>query len=270
MAQILFPIGRLVGGSVSKLRQRTEQDNKTLKFNKDGTPSMQLSFGVAIPKTQATWQNEPWGQVVHGIAKAAFPTLHMTPSFAYKITDGDSIIPNKNGKVPSSLAGHKGNWVIWFSQGWVPKLVTADGATELPAERFIAGFYVQVFADVASNGATPPNTPGVYMNPVAVALSGEGETIAVDVDTTSIGFGGALPPGATPVQAAAPAFAAAPAPYVAPAPVAAPAPVPVVPSTSFMAPPVPQMTAKAGGAPYESFIANGWTDAMMREQGYML
>jgi hypothetical protein len=29
------------------------------------------------------------------------------------------------------------------------------------------------------------------------------------------------------------------------------------------------MTAKAAGAPYESFIAQGWTDQMLVAQGYM-
>jgi len=263
---ILFPIGRLVGGSVSKLKQRTEQDGKTLKFNRDGTPAMQLSFGVAIPKTQARWQDEVWGATVHGIGKAAFPQMHVSPAFAWKCIDGDSMIPNKNGKVPSTMAGHAGHWVIWFSQGWAPKLVTADGATELPAEKFVGGYYVQVYADVSGNGAVAPNTPGVYMNPVAVALAGEGEVIATEVDTTSVGFGGgALPAGAKPVTAAAPAFAA-------PAPT--PAPAPVVPNASFMAPPPPPpahvMTALAGGATFEQFIAQGWDEAGMRAAGYLV
>ena len=255
---ILFPIGRLIGGSVSKLKQRTEQDGKTPKFNRDGTPAMQLSFGVAIPKTQARWQDEVWGATVFGIGKAAFPQMHVSPAFAWKCIDGDSVIPNKSGKVPSTMAGHTGNWVIWFSQGWAPKLVTADGATELPAEKFVPGYYVQVYADVSGNGAVAPNTPGVYMNPVAVALAGEGEVIATDVDTKAVGFGGALPPGATPVTAAVAAFAA-------------PAPAPITPNPSFMAPPpVHQMTAAANGATYEAFIAQGWDDASMRAAGYMV
>jgi hypothetical protein len=30
------------------------------------------------------------------------------------------------------------------------------------------------------------------------------------------------------------------------------------------------MTAKAGGATYESFIAGGWTDEVMRREGMMI
>lgn len=270
---ILFPIGRLVGGSVHKLKGRTEQDGKTPKLGRDGTQQMSISFGVAIPKTQADWRNEPWGQTVFGIGKGAFPQMHVVPTFAWKIVDGDSAIPNKSGKAPNTQTGYAGHWVIWFSQSWAPKLVTADGATELPGEKFVPGYYVQVYADVSGNGATPPNTPGVYMNPVAVALAGEGEVIAVDVDTTAVGFGGALPPGATPVQPAVAAFASTTPPTVTP-PAAAPVPLQVTPAPSFMQAPAPapvkQMTAKAGGATYEAFVAQGWSDDAMRAQGYLV
>ena len=67
--------------------------------------------------------------------------------------------------------------------------------------------------------------------------------------------------------AAAPAtFAPAPEQAAAPAvvaPAAAPAPAPVA------AAPVKTMTAKAAGATYEAFVANGWSDDKMVEQGYM-
>lgn len=60
----------------------------------------------------------------------------------------------------------------------------------------------------------------------------------------------------------------------APAPAPAPTPVPAAPAPP--APPAPappvgrQMTAKAAGATYESFIASGWTDEMLIQHGYML
>ena len=274
MSEILFPIGRLIGGSVSKLRGKTQQDGKTPRLDKEGKQMQSISFGVAIPKTQQDWRNEPWGQQMFAIAKGAFPVLYQTPSFAYKVLDGDSAVPNKNGKAPNTMAGHKGHWVIWFSQSWAPKMVSADGQVELPAEKFVTGFYVQVYAGVQGNGQVPPNTPGLFLNPIAVALAGEGEVIASDVDTTAVGFGGALPVGATPVTPAVAAFAPAPA---------AAAPVAITPNAAFMTPPppaavvpppaaapVPQMTAKAGGATYEAFIQQGWTPDAMRAQGYLV
>jgi hypothetical protein len=124
-----------------------------------------------------------------------------------------------------------------------------------------------VFGSVAGNKLVPNGTPGVYLNPVAVALVGEGDPIASDVDTTNVGFGAApMPVGARPVAAVAPQFAPAPA-----------APVVVVPSPAFLqpapppAPPAgPVMTAKAGGATYAQMIAANWTDALLREHGMML
>lgn len=62
----------------------------------------------------------------------------------------------------------------------------------------------------------------------------------------------------------------------------APAPIPVMPNTGFVqvpppapvpalvAPPVRQMTAAAQGVPYESYVAQGWTDAQLVQNGLML
>lgn len=106
-------------------------------------------------------------------------------------------------------------------------------------------------------------------------------------------------PGAyAPVPPAAPAYGAPPAPgaYAPAPPASAPAyanvpppvaQVPVTPNPAFLQPPAvpgvptppplpvapvgPQMTALAGGTPYEAFIATGqWTDALLRQHGYML
>ena len=280
MAQILLPIGRMIGGSVDKLHPRTESDGKTPKLDRDQKPMMQINFGVAVPKQpgHTHWSQTTWGAQIAEIAKAAYPVLYQTPTFAWKIVDGDSAVPNKSGKKPVDQTGYAGHWVIWFSQGWAPKLVNADGTVELPTGAIVAGYYVQVLAEAAPNGAQPPNTPGIYMNPVAVALAGEGDKIVTDVDTTTVGFGGALPAGARPVQ---PVVAVFGAPAAFPAPGAAASPiVPVKPSAAFMqvpvvpgAPPAAPahiMTPKANGVAYEAFVTNGWTDETLRSNGYML
>ena len=94
-----------------------------------------------------------------------------------------------------------------------------------------------------------------------------------------------LPPGLPQVPGVAPAplpqGGFAPMPSV-PAP-GAPAPIPVTPNPGFvqvpppdpapMAPPpapVRQMTAAAQGIPYESYVAQGWTDAQLVQNGLML
>lgn len=264
MPDILFPAGRMVGGNLDKLFQRTET-NGTPKIGKDGQPEMQCSFGFAIPKTHAAerWQDTPWGKTIYDTGAAAHPNLVQSPAFSWKVIDGDSQLPNKKGKRPCDQTGYAGHWVLWFSQGWLPKRVNADGTVELPDGAIQPGYYIQVFGSVAGNKLVPNGTPGVYLNPIAVALVGEGERIATDVDTTKVGFGGApLPAGAKPVTPAAPQFAA-------PAPT--PAAPPPAPNPAILNVPAPkQMTAKAGGVPYEAFIAQGWTDDMLRSQGYMV
>jgi hypothetical protein len=277
MTDIVFPIGRMIGGSLKEMHQRKDNNGKPV-VDTAGSPVMVCNFGVAIPKTQADWRNEPgWGQTMFGIAKAAEPVLHQSPSFAYKIVNGDDTLPNKNGKIPNQQEGYAGHWILWFSQGWLPKLCSADGSVELQPGSIMPGQYIQVLGDVSSNGAKPPQTPGLYLNPKAVALAADGPRIVSnDVDTTKVGFGGALPAGAQPLKPAEAAFAPPPA-GTAPAPSA----TVVTPSSSFMAPPSvpaappavpagPQMTAKAGGATYESFIAGGWTPDQMRAHGYLV
>jgi hypothetical protein len=265
MPDILFPAGRMVGGNLDKLFPRTEA-NGTPKLGKDGQPEMQCSFGYAIPKTgEQNWNQTTWGKTIYDTGAAAHPNLVMSPAFSWKVTDGDSPLPNKKGKRPCDQVGYVGHWVIWFSQGWLPKRVNATGEVELADGAIQPGYYIQVFGGVAGNKLVPNGTPGVYLNPIAVALVGTGERIATDIDTTKVGFGGAaLPAGATPVQAAAPQFA----PQV-------PVPnVPVVPNPAILQVPVPPparvMTAKAAGATYEQFAAQGWTEQMLREQGYMM
>jgi hypothetical protein len=265
---ILFPAGRMIGGNIDKLMPRTES-NGTPKLSKiDGKPEMQCSIGIAIPKAgEQHWSQTAWGGLIYQTGAAAHPSLVQSPAFSWKITDGDSNLPNKKGKKPCDQTGYAGNWILWLSQGWLPKRVNADGTVELPEGAIKPGYYVQVFGSVAGNKLVPNGTPGVYLNPVAVALVGEGDPIASDVDTTNVGFGAApMPVGARPVAAVAPQFAPAPA-----------APVVVVPSPAFLqpapppAPPAgPVMTAKAGGATYAQMIAANWTDALLREHGMML
>lgn len=58
----------------------------------------------------------------------------------------------------------------------------------------------------------------------------------------------------------------------APAPIMTPpaAPAPIAPPPAPPAAPIRTMTPKAAGATYESFITNGWTDALLIEHGYMM
>lgn len=277
MADILFPVGRMVGGSMYKPNNKTDSFGKPV-LDPQGEPVQSYSFGVAIPKTQASWRNETWGAQIYTVGQVAYPGICDTPSFAWKIVDGDSQVPNKKGKKPCDQEGYAGNWVLWFSQSWAPKLVNQNGSQELTEPNaVIAGYFIQVYGNVKGNAPSP--TPGVYLNPLAVALSGYGAPITTSIDTTSVGFGNAPAPAgmsATPVGMMQPPPAAAPAPSAVPGPVtpnAAFLQPPAVPAAPPPAPPTAPgrtMTAKAAGATYESFIAQGWTDDLLRQHGYIL
>lgn len=215
MTEILFPVGRMVGGSMYTAQAKKDSFGKPVL--KDGQPVTSYSFGVAIPKTQAQWQMEPWGQQIKAVGDAAYPGISNSPQFAWKVVDGDSQVPNKKNKKPCDNEGYPGNWVLWFSQGWAPKLVNANGTQELTEpDAVVPGYFVQVYGSVKGNAPSP--TPGVYLNPLAIALAGYGERIAVSsIDTTAVGFGGGqLPPGASATPVGMMSAPPAPTPPAAP------------------------------------------------------
>jgi hypothetical protein len=277
MSNILFPAGRMIGGSLDKMNPVLGPDGRTPKVSAAGVPEMKCSIGIAIPKGSEThWSQTPWGAEIYKIGAAAHPNIVQSPAFSWKITDGDSPVPNSKGKIPSKQTGYPGNWVIWFSQGWLPKRVNADGSIELPEGSIVPGFYVQMYGSCAGNKPAPNGKAGVYLNPIAVALIGEGDRIATEsVDTTTVGFGAApLPAGARPVvpveavfQQPAPAAPVQVAPnpaFLQPAPMAPAAP------TAPATPVGPQMIGEGLKFTYAQWIASGWTDAALRSAGYMI
>lgn len=154
------------------------------------------------------------------------------------------------------------------------------------------GQEIQFGPDVASAGFGQSALPaGASMTPLAGAIPTPVPGAVPALPGASAGY---MPP---PVPGGIPQ-----APGIAPAPLApagsvpmpsapvpgAPAPIPVTPNPGFvqvpppaaapapMAPPpapvapVRQMTAAAQGLPYESYIQQGWTDAMLVQNGLML
>lgn len=294
---ITTPVGRLVGGSIYE-PNTTDYEGRPLTMKDKVTPRVEYSFGVAIPKTPGVqhWASEPWGGPIWALANQAFVNGEVQrPDFAWKITDGDSTIPNKRGNKPCDREGYPGHWIMWFSGGFAPKVYNADG-TALIAEKDAVkpGYYVQVFGNITDN--KPSQSPGLYINHTYVALSGYGPEISVGPDVSAAKFGAApLPPGASavpvnsftppvtmppapgapagqpPAYVPPPATPGAPPAYVPPTP--APAPVTVTPNPAILTPPaapVRQLTEKAQGATYEQLTANGWTDETLRQHGIMI
>lgn len=283
---ILFPVGRLVGGDLYNPETK-DFDGNPLVYktgDKAGQPRVEYFLAVASPKTPGVtrWQDEvsanprigPWGKRIADHAKAYWPGGQSDRrDFAWKIVDGDSTEVNKKGRRWCDIEGYPGHWVLRFGGSEQPKIVNADGSQYLHEPGVVKrGHFVQMYGSCSPNGNQ--NNPGMYLNHKTVAHSGYGPEITSGPDPSEIGFGGALPPGAS----AVPVTTMAPPP--APA-AAAPLPPAPPPATGFVAgaigappPPTvpagPVMTPAANGVPYEKYIEAGWKDEQLRAAGLML
>jgi hypothetical protein len=297
----------MVAGSLYK-PQTTNMEGKPLVVMNGpnaGQPTVRYFFAVAIPKNpgEAHWSQTEWGAKILGVAQQGFPQGQwQQPTFAFKIVDGDSAVPNAKGKAPNSREGYPGHWVLSFSSGFAPKIYNRDGSAAIVEPDAVKlGYFVQVNADATSNDSMLK--PGIFMNPNMVALSAYGPEIHVGPDVAAAGFGAAaLPAGAsaTPLAPAAAPFAAplgtpplgapaapfpvgiappaSPSSPLAPPPQAVPNPAflgvpPVSPPPAPPAPPAPTgpvMTAAANGATYQQYVQAGWSHAQMVAAGLVV
>lgn len=281
------PTGRLMWGDLYTPNEKNMTGQPLM--TQAGQPRKDYSFGLAIPKTQTDWRNEPWGKVIYLVGYQAFPNAYQNPRFSWKIIDGDSMEPNERGNKPAEQEGYPGHWILRFGSSFAPDLFTLVGKPAgarpeqlVQKDAIQPGDYVQVNFNIDGNKQAAK--PGVYLNHGMVCLIAYGPRISRrngNPETAGFGHAGALPANAStmPPGEFAPAPQPAPQPAPAPAPVAAPPPMPVVPHPTILAGPAPAvpppaapvraMTAKAAGATYESFIAQGWTDARLVQHGYM-
>lgn len=273
-ANVTTPVGRLVRGAVDKLQVKKDTAGKP-KLAADGvTPMKEVYFELAVPKAgEQHWNQTPWGLQIWQVGAAAAPTMHQNPAYAWKITDGDSLVPNRKGKVPAQQPNYPGHWILKISSGFVPNRFRrgAAGGFDPVVEEgaFKLGYFAQVSLKVAGNGST--ESPGVYLNPDMVCFSGFGTEIYVGPDVDSAGFGAApLPPGAS----AVPVGGAMPAPPGSPVAMLPGAPAPLIPAAVIAPPPVPVPVVPAGlvqvpGALYtiEQCRASQWTDEQIIAQG---
>jgi hypothetical protein len=249
---ILFPLSRLVGGSLYEAKT-TDQNGAPRVVKKGpnaGKPFISYDFAIAIAKgVERHWAETQWGAVIWACGHAAFPGPAQAATFAWKVTDGDSQIPNKKGNKPCDNEGYRGHWVIWLTSGIAPRVFNKDGSQQILEPNAVKrGFYVQVFGNVKSNEST--ESPGVYINHSMVSMQAYGEEIVSGPDAAAVGFGAgvALPPGASVAPLAGTFNPAAPpvTPGAAPIPpTAAYAPPPPVPAAAYTAPPAPVPIAVA-------------------------
>jgi hypothetical protein len=301
---ITSPVGRIVSGSLYKPNNKDFDGNPlvTKTGPNAGQPRVEYFFGLAIPKgNERHWAETEWGAKIWQVGHLAFPQAARRPDFAWKITDGDSQVPNKRGHKPCDAEGNSGHWIIKFSGGYAPKVYAQENGTMVPVleENYVKpGYWVQVAFNVDGNGNQ--NNSGVYLNPSMVCFRAYGQEIVSGPDVNEAGFGAAplpagaslTPPASTVPLPSAPAIPVVPnpgfvqmplptqplvTPSVSQVPQAASLPSPVAqvlpPAGAIPVPPAPaspsKMTALAKGASREAFIAGGWTDEQLIASGYM-
>lgn len=284
--QIVTPVGRLVAGHPLDAFPVTDDRTNQPKLDAAGQPRTSTFVALAIPKGQEQhWNQTEWGSQIYAVGQQGWPNgEYNSPQFAWKITDGDSAVPNKRGRKPCDQEGYHGHWVLNCSTELSVNCFHAGryspGQEIRRKEEIKRGDYVRLVLNIKDNN--PSQTPGVYINPTIFELFRAGVEIkssnAPDPRATLGAVHGQLPAGAQiDTSVAAPAQTAPVNP-----PGAMPAPNytgTVQPAHDFLKPPPappaapvptgPVMTAKAGGATYDAFIAQGWTDEMMRAQGYL-
>lgn len=267
--RILTPVGRIVEGSVS--RSSTTDTKGNPRVDRSGNPKTQYYFALAIPKTSPEWPAILAAMTAE--AKNGFPALFpngqcILPSFAWKITDGDSQVPNQNMTKPCDKEGHPGHWVLRFTSGFAIPCYNENGEV-ISAETVKTGYYARVNFSVVANG--DKQKPGLFVNPNGVQMVAYGEEITSRASFGEM-FGGAPIPAALPAGASViPLAPLTEAPgFATPAPVqpnyafaAGPATAPVAPPPA----PAPAAPVKVvyNGVQYERdfLLSSGWTVAQV-------
>lgn len=239
------PVGRLVGGDLFVPREKDFHGQPLM--TKDGKPRKDYIIQLALRKDDPAVQ-QFWSQV-YQVGASSFPSLFSTgqapPGFSFKMTDGDSRQPNKQGRIPAEREGYPGHYVFTFKSNFAPTIVDRNKMQVTPEQKAVKrGDYIRIGGTCTGN--KQQNNPGVYLNASMVQICGFGEEIrtgptadelfaddiqlpagasATPTAPTAPLPGGAAPPAPTPPAPPA-GTVPAPTPVPAPAPGAAPAPVP--------------------------------------------
>lgn len=267
--------GRVVNGHPMTRRPLTHKDPTTRldvpTIDKvTGLQSTDCYFAVAVPKAGETdWKQTAWGQQIHNKAVQDWPNgEHGAATFAWKIIDGDSMVPNTKGKKPAEREGWAGHWVLQLNTMFNVKCFHVgkyEPMMQIADEQEIkTGDYCRVLMNVKGNG--PSESPGIYLNPDKFELSRAGTPIISDSGTSAadaFGGNGTATPAATVTTPAVPGQAAT-------APVIATPAVAVQPATDLLQP------GQAGAAPAVAVVVevkyldangNAFTEAQLLAAG---
>lgn len=273
--------GRLVAGDVVN-GNSTDSEGRPLTIKNGpnaGQPRTEWYVALAVPKNGGTdWKQTQWGQLITQVAVQSYPSLFdqqgnlLNPAqqFAFKISDGDSQIPNSKGNKPCDREGWPGHWVVHFANGFAPKLykMLENDPQPLPlnpGEEIKTGYYAEIFANVKGNNATG-NQSGVFLNMSMVCLRGYGPEIASGPDVSAAGFGQSQIAGASSQPVGGFGQPDAPAPQVQNTP-----PPAIEPATDLVTPPPvpaaePKFTYNGQTKTMAEWLAMpGWTEALVNQ-----
>lgn len=285
------PVGRLVAGDLWTARTEDFQGNPlTVKTGPNAGQARQEYFvGLAIPKNHPEWP--AFYALVVAAARQGFPNLFDAAGnchradFAFKITDGDSNVMNRNNSRPCDKEGYPGNWVVSMSTSLGIKVVDQALKPIMPESKAVKrGDYIRIAGSIAPNGN--PTNPGVFINPSFAQFSHQGDEIVSGPDAATVFGSKPMPtPPAGAVTTPGPALQAMPsapvtgnqsavtatAPAIStPTQISAPAPAPVAnvaPAPDFLnpapaapAPVVEQFSYQGGVYTRDALRASGWTD----------
>lgn len=276
---IVTPVGRLVQGDLFK-PETTDMDNNPLLIKTGaniGQPRVNYFMAIAIPKTDPDWPKLE--AEIYAEAATGFPNYFpaggkgILPTFAFKIDDGDSQIPNVKGKRNCDKEGFPGHWILRFSSGFHSNVFAQDLIQIVDPKAIKRGDYIRIGGTVACNGNA--TKPGVYMNHNMVQFIGHGQEIITGPAPEDV-FGTApvaLPPGAS-----ATPLASAPMPQVAVVPPAVaavqaapvlPAPLPSSqPDYSILVPPAPAPAPVVAVAVQYELNGALWTETELLAAGW--
>lgn len=291
----ITPVGRIVGGMLHEMFEKTKQDGtKVSEF------VVMLAMPVADPETVALVAR------IKALGAAAFsakPHHLQRPDFAWKMIEGDSAIPNTEGKVPNTREGFPGHIILTLTTQYPFQTCGPNPNDLIDASTVKRGDWVRLAGNIVGNGRD--DKPGIYANLRSAMFIRPGEEIqTASAVTAATAFGGLVPGQATPAMpgrtvmpglpatasglpgvpglptAVAPAMPAAPPMPTATAPVApiAPGGVPAMPVAPAMdlvnavAPPLePVLTALAvsQGVTVAAALAAGHTLEQLKAAGYI-
>jgi len=263
-AEVLTEVGRIVTGHPLKMVPVTDDEGKPV-LKDDGTPKMQINFGLALPK--ATFGNV---STAMGAAAVGIPGADQA-GFAWKYKDGDTAV-DQRGNPYRDKPGMAGCYIIFISTEirelcQVFRNVGAGQYQTMTEGEVKCGDFVRVRLNIVGHGAHPQkrgSKAGLYLNPVGVEFIGYGKAIFSGPNAVDM-FGSApvaaLPPGAsaTPI-AAAPSFTppGIPAPVAGPSftpPGIAPVAAPTMPAPSPVGLPSPAPIASPSNPPMPTPVA---------------